>query len=86
MVSLNRQGHIVTEYGKSRNITLRDYSPSSPLSYVTNQHLAMDPAARDNVESEVKVAVLSLVSTPGGASLRRPEWSAIRRDKPLRRS
>ena len=45
MVSLNRQGHIVTRYGKSRNITLRGYSASSPLSCVTNQHHAVDPAA-----------------------------------------
>ena len=66
MVSLNRQGHIVTEYGKSRNITLRDYSASSPLSCVTSQHLAVSPAARDSIEGELKVAGLSLVSATEG--------------------
>jgi hypothetical protein len=45
MVSLNRQGHIVTGYGKSRNITLQDCSASSLLPRVANQHLAVDPAA-----------------------------------------
>jgi hypothetical protein len=45
MVSLNRQSHIVTEYGKSRNITLHDCSASSLLPRVANQHLAVDPAA-----------------------------------------
>ena len=30
MVSLNRQSHIVTGYGKFRNITLHDHPASSP--------------------------------------------------------
>ena len=78
MVSLNRQGHIVTRYGKFRNITLHSCSASSPLPRVANQHLAVDPTARDNVESELKAAMLSLVSTPRGTSLRRPERNVTR--------
>jgi len=66
MVSLNRQSHIVTKYGKSRNITLRDHSASSPLPHATNQHLVVDPVARDNVESELGTAALPLVSAPEG--------------------
>ena len=66
MVSLNRQSHIVTKYGKSRNMTLRDHSASSSLPRVTNQHLAVDPAARNNVESELEAVALPLVSTPEG--------------------
>ena len=66
MVSLNRQSHIVTKYGKSRNITLHDHSASSPLPHVTNQHPAVDPVARDNVESELEAAALPLVSAPEG--------------------
>jgi len=66
MVSLNRQGHIVTKYGKSRNITLHSCSASSPLPRVTNQHPAADSAAWDNIESELNAAALSLVSAPKG--------------------
>jgi hypothetical protein len=79
MVSPNRQSHIVTRYGKSRNITLHSCPASSPLPRVANQHLAVDPTARDNVESELEVAMLSLVSAPrGGTSLRRPERNVTR--------
>lgn len=66
MVSLNRQSHIVTRYGKSRNITPHGHSASSPLPHVTNQHLTVDPVARNNVESELEAAALLLVSTPEG--------------------
>ena len=66
MVSLNRQSHIVTKYGKSRNITLHEHSASSPLPRVTNQHLAVDPVAGDNVENELEAAGLLLVSAPEG--------------------
>jgi hypothetical protein len=56
MVSLNRQGHIVTKYGKYRNITPHNCSASSSLSHVANQHLAVDPATRDNAESELEAS------------------------------
>ena len=77
MVSLNRQSHIVAEYGKFRNITLHSCSASSPLPCVANQHLAVDPA--DTIESELETGMLLLVSAPRRVtSLRRPERSVTR--------
>ena len=59
MVSLNRQGHIVTRYGKSRNITPHNCSASNSLPHVANQHLAVDPTTRDNAESELEAKLCS---------------------------
>jgi len=63
MVSLNRQGHIVTECGKSRNITLRDYSASGPV--LCHESTPCSGSSSTH-KGEMKVAGLSLVSAPEG--------------------
>jgi hypothetical protein len=63
MVSLNRQSHIVTRYGKSRNITLAQLPSIEPSASRRESTLfTVDPAARDNIESELEAAMLLLVS------------------------
>jgi len=81
MVSLNRQSHIVTRYGKSRNITLHGCSAIEPSASRHESTLfTVDPATRDNIESELEAGAFLLVSTSKkkGTSLRRPERSVTR--------
>jgi len=81
MVSLNRQRHIVTRYGKSRNITLHGCSAIEPSASRHESTLfTVDPATRDNIESELEAGAFLLVSTSKkkGTSLRRPERSVTR--------
>ena len=60
MVSLNRQSHIVTRYGKSRNITLHGLLSIEPSASRRESTLfTVDPAARDNIESELEAGTPS---------------------------
>ena len=80
MVSLNRQSHIVTRYGKSRNITpawLLSIEPSAPCRESTL--FTVDPAGMRHIESEPGTTLLLVSASKNwGTSLRRPERSVTR--------